>query len=104
MLEVPLSCKHGRPWGGRNRVRRIRGFRSRARYPLVTNCHFAFSNSNPFLHFLGVYFTKYCRDMSLSLGIGGWVKNSKSGTIVGKMQGPRPAVEQMYEFDFFYLI
>lgn len=30
------------------------------------------------------------------LGISGWVKNSKKGTIVGKMQGYRPNIEQMW--------
>ncbi|GLV32535.1 fuseless [Carabus blaptoides fortunei] len=43
----------------------------------------------------GVYFTKYCRDMSEQLEIGGWIKNSKKGTIVGKMQGNRQNIEQM---------
>ncbi|CAB3382523.1 Hypothetical predicted protein [Cloeon dipterum] len=43
----------------------------------------------------GVYFTKYCRDMCTQLGIGGWVKNSKKGTIVGKMQGEKIRVDQM---------
>ncbi|PSN52088.1 hypothetical protein C0J52_03877 [Blattella germanica] len=42
-----------------------------------------------------VYFTKYCRDMCAQLGIGGRVKNSKTGTIVGKMQGERNKIEQM---------
>ncbi|KDR14612.1 acylphosphatase-2 [Zootermopsis nevadensis] len=46
----------------------------------------------------GVYFTKYCRDLSLQLGIGGWVKNTKTGTIVGKMQGERPKIEQMVDW------
>ncbi|XP_073979645.1 acylphosphatase-2 isoform X2 [Rhodnius prolixus] len=43
----------------------------------------------------GVYFTKYCRDKCLQLGLGGWVKNSKRGTILGKIQGPKAGVEQM---------
>ncbi|XP_011310796.1 acylphosphatase-2 isoform X1 [Fopius arisanus] len=43
----------------------------------------------------GCYFTKYTRDLCRSLGIGGWVKNSKKGTILGKMQGPKPYVDQM---------
>uniref|UniRef100_A0A023F9J7 acylphosphatase n=1 Tax=Triatoma infestans TaxID=30076 RepID=A0A023F9J7_TRIIF len=43
----------------------------------------------------GVYFTKYCRDMSLQLGLGGWVKNSKRGTILGKIQGSKANVEKM---------
>jgi acylphosphatase len=29
------------------------------------------------------------------LGIGGWVKNTKNGTIVGKLQGDRDKVEEM---------
>nr|CAD7425316.1 unnamed protein product [Timema monikensis] len=43
----------------------------------------------------GVYFTKYCRDMGLQVGLGGWVKNSRSGTVIGKIQGERKKVEQM---------
>lgn len=44
---------------------------------------------------LGVYFTKYCRDRCAELDIVGWVKNSKRGTIMGKMQGPKTNVEVM---------
>lgn len=47
------------------------------------------------LMILGVYFTKYCRDRSVELDIVGWVKNSKRGTIMGKMQGPKANVEVM---------
>lgn len=36
--------------------------------------------------------------MSTQLGIGGWIKNSKKGTIVGKMQGSRQNIEQMYVY------
>ncbi|KAF6207525.1 hypothetical protein GE061_015971 [Apolygus lucorum] len=43
----------------------------------------------------GVYFTKYCRDRAMELGLGGWVKNSKRGTIVGKVQGTKDQVENM---------
>nr|CAD7403455.1 unnamed protein product [Timema poppensis] len=43
----------------------------------------------------GVYFTKYCRDMGLQVGLGGWVKNSRSGTVIGKIQGERKKVEQI---------
>ncbi|TGZ46660.1 Uncharacterized protein DBV15_11574 [Temnothorax longispinosus] len=43
----------------------------------------------------GVYFPKYVRDICLQLEICGWVKNSKTGTILGKMQGPRALVDQM---------
>ncbi|XP_063242050.1 acylphosphatase-2-like [Bacillus rossius redtenbacheri] len=46
----------------------------------------------------GVYFTKYCREMSEKLGLGGWVKNSKSGSIIGKIQGERTKVNQMADW------
>lgn len=45
--------------------------------------------------FLGVGFTKYCRDNCLNAGIKGWVKNSKRGTICGKMQGLKPEIDKM---------
>lgn len=60
---------------------------------------FFFSIFNFIINYLfkytGCYFTKYTRDLCKSLGIGGWVKNTKSGTILGKMQGPKPYVDQM---------
>lgn len=43
----------------------------------------------------GCYFPKHVRDLCQQLGICGWVKNTKRGTIVGKMQGPESLVEQM---------
>ncbi|XP_012280470.1 acylphosphatase-2 [Orussus abietinus] len=46
----------------------------------------------------GVYFTKYVRDLCRQLGICGWVKNSKNGTIVGKMQGQQELVDQMMQW------
>ncbi|XP_011867752.1 PREDICTED: acylphosphatase-2 isoform X2 [Vollenhovia emeryi] len=46
----------------------------------------------------GVYFPKYVRDICLQLEICGWVKNSKTGTILGKMQGPRALVDQMAQW------
>ncbi|XP_014606775.1 PREDICTED: acylphosphatase-2 [Polistes canadensis] len=46
----------------------------------------------------GVYFPKYVRDLCLQLGICGWVKNSKTGTILGKMEGPRAFVDQMAQW------
>ncbi|KAK9507998.1 hypothetical protein O3M35_007752 [Rhynocoris fuscipes] len=51
-----------------------------------------------FGHVQGVYFTKYCRDMCLQLGLGGWVKNSKRGTILGKIQGSKLNVEKMIQW------
>ncbi|KAG5899904.1 hypothetical protein JTB14_002456 [Gonioctena quinquepunctata] len=43
----------------------------------------------------GVSFTKYCKEMSEELNLSGWVKNTKKGTIQGKLQGQRSKVEHM---------
>lgn len=43
----------------------------------------------------GCYFTKYTRDLCTELDIRGWVKNSKAGTIIGKMQGLKTNVDMM---------
>lgn len=45
--------------------------------------------------YLGCYFPKYVRDISRQLGLGGWVKNTPQGTILGMMQGPESMVQQM---------
>jgi len=52
-------------------------------------------NKKIFNEIAGVYFPKYVRDICLQLKICGWVKNTKTGTILGKMQGPRAFVDQM---------
>lgn len=44
---------------------------------------------------LGCGFTKYCRENCVQFGIRGWVKNSKRGTVMGKMQGPKAEVAKM---------
>ncbi|XP_061729739.1 acylphosphatase-2 isoform X2 [Cydia pomonella] len=46
----------------------------------------------------GCYFTKYCKEVAETIGIVGWVKNSKQGTIVGKIQGVKPLMDQMIEW------
>ncbi|XP_063627993.1 acylphosphatase-2-like [Cydia splendana] len=46
----------------------------------------------------GCYFTKYCKEIAETIGIVGWVKNSKQGTIVGKIQGVKPLMDQMIEW------
>lgn len=45
--------------------------------------------------YTGCFFTKYCKEVAEQLGLGGWVKNSKKGTIVGKIQGYKAEMEQM---------
>lgn len=44
---------------------------------------------------IGVYFTKFCKDTCDQLGLSGWVKNSKKGTIVGKVQGEKVRIDEM---------
>jgi len=46
----------------------------------------------------GVSFTKYCKDTSDILGLTGWVKNSKKGTIVGKVQGEKSKIEEIIQW------
>lgn len=45
---------------------------------------------------IGCGFTKHCRDNCIAKGITGWVKNSKAGSIQGKMQGPKAAIDTMW--------
>ncbi|KAI8042956.1 acylphosphatase-2 [Drosophila gunungcola] len=46
-------------------------------------------------HVQGLNLTKDTRDRCVKAGIMGWVKNSKQGTIVGKMQGPKEEVDKV---------
>jgi len=46
----------------------------------------------------GCFFQKYAKEAAESLGIGGWIKNTKQGTIVGRLQGPKTAMEQMLDW------
>ncbi|CAH1101316.1 unnamed protein product [Psylliodes chrysocephalus] len=43
----------------------------------------------------GVNFPKCCKDMCEELVISGWIKNTKKGTIQGKLQGQRSKVEHL---------
>lgn len=43
----------------------------------------------------GCYFTKFARDKCIELDVRGWIKNSKTGTIVGKMQGRKSCIDIM---------
>ncbi|XP_077285180.1 acylphosphatase-2 [Arctopsyche grandis] len=46
----------------------------------------------------GLYFTKYCKDLGDQLQIGGWVKNTKRGTIFGKLQGTKDRIDIMVDW------
>ncbi|XP_067622485.1 acylphosphatase-2 isoform X2 [Eurosta solidaginis] len=48
-----------------------------------------------FGHVQGCYFTKYARQLCTKAGIKGWIKNSKQGTILGKMQGTKEEIDKM---------
>ncbi|XP_061831144.1 acylphosphatase-2-like [Nerophis lumbriciformis] len=48
-----------------------------------------------FGHVQGVCFRMYTEKEAGLLGVVGWVKNTHSGTVVGHLQGPSDAVEEM---------
>ncbi|CAH1638184.1 unnamed protein product [Spodoptera littoralis] len=43
----------------------------------------------------GVYFRKHTQKKATELGLKGWVMNTAQGTVVGQIQGPAVAVEDM---------
>lgn len=49
-------------------------------------------------HVQGCYFTKFCKDTCDQLGLSGWVKNSKKGTIVGKVQGEKIRIDEIVQW------
>ncbi|XP_014832069.1 PREDICTED: acylphosphatase-2-like isoform X3 [Poecilia mexicana] len=43
----------------------------------------------------GVCFRMYTEDQGRALGLGGWVKNTRQGTVIGQIQGPAQQVNSM---------
>lgn len=43
----------------------------------------------------GVFFRKHTQRRASELGLKGWVMNTAQGTVVGQMQGPPMAIEDM---------
>ncbi|XP_041740332.1 acylphosphatase-2 isoform X1 [Coregonus clupeaformis] len=43
----------------------------------------------------GVCFRMYTEDQGKKLGVNGWVKNTREGTVVGQVQGPHDKVNEM---------
>ncbi|KAM9732621.1 acylphosphatase-2 [Menidia menidia] len=43
----------------------------------------------------GVCFRMYTEDQGRSLGLSGWVKNTRQGTVIGQVQGPADRVCDM---------
>ncbi|XP_047502511.1 acylphosphatase-2-like [Penaeus chinensis] len=46
----------------------------------------------------GCNFTKDAKNLADRLGITGWIKNSKSGTVMGRVQGAKSSVDQMVKW------
>jgi len=46
----------------------------------------------------GCFFQKYAKEVAEQLSIGGWIKNTKKGTICGRLQGPKNALQEMLEW------
>jgi len=46
----------------------------------------------------GCYFPKYAKETAEQKSIGGWVKNTKKGTIVGKLNGTIQRVKDMIQW------
>lgn len=43
----------------------------------------------------GVYFRKHTQRRAIELGLKGWVMNTAQGTVIGQLQGPLGAIEDM---------
>uniref|UniRef100_W5NEP6 Acylphosphatase n=1 Tax=Lepisosteus oculatus TaxID=7918 RepID=W5NEP6_LEPOC len=43
----------------------------------------------------GVCFRMYTEDEGHKLGVTGWVKNTRQGTVIGQVQGPPDKVKEM---------
>ncbi|XP_038209768.1 acylphosphatase-1-like [Zerene cesonia] len=43
----------------------------------------------------GVFFRKHTQKKAQELGLKGWVMNTPQGTVIGQLQGPHNAVEDM---------
>jgi len=46
----------------------------------------------------GCFFTKYCKEICDQRGVGGWIKNSKSRTVLGKLQGTRQNIDDVVQW------
>ncbi|XP_064174943.1 acylphosphatase-2-like isoform X2 [Anguilla rostrata] len=47
------------------------------------------------INITGVCFRMYTEDQGKKLGVNGWVKNTRQGTVVGQVQGPSDKVREM---------
>ena len=46
----------------------------------------------------GVGFRYLARDRARSLGVDGWVRNERDGTVAAELEGPRELVESMLDW------
>ncbi|XP_042861620.1 acylphosphatase-2-like [Penaeus japonicus] len=56
------------------------------------------SHSLSFLPPTGCNFTKEAKTLADRLGLTGWIKNSKAGTVTGRIQGVKSNVDQMVKW------
>lgn len=64
-------------------------------YSLPTVVDFSGNNLLLVYLLLGLGFPKFAKDYAEGLGLGGWVKNTRQGTIAGKLEGPKDKIGQM---------
>ncbi|KAB7502865.1 Acylphosphatase-2 [Armadillidium nasatum] len=50
---------------------------------------------NPFFTVAGCNFTKYAKDLAEQNGISGWIKNSRTGSITGRIQGTKESIDHI---------
>jgi len=46
----------------------------------------------------GLGFPKFAKEQAEMLGLGGWVKNTRQGTIAGRLEGPRNRLGHMIQW------
>ncbi|KAL7630300.1 UNVERIFIED_CONTAM: hypothetical protein RMT77_019554 [Armadillidium vulgare] len=46
----------------------------------------------------GCNFTKYAKDLAEQNGISGWIKNSRTGSITGRIQGTKESIDHMLKW------
>lgn len=46
--------------------------------------------------YIGVYFTKYAKNIAETLDVKGWIRVNQRGTVYGQIQGEKDKVDEMY--------
>ncbi|XP_022828010.1 acylphosphatase-2-like [Spodoptera litura] len=67
----------------------------RSNFATVAAMNFKSVDFEVFGRVQGVFFRKYTKEQAEKLGLRGWCKNTSTGTVLGRMQGPTDKVEAM---------